>query len=276
VLLRPALVGCYILACLRTGAAPWRYFQLNAPWFDEQKELFSKLALDREIPAPWRLPQRPLAEVDQWHHWPAFLKPEWGQNGRGIRVASDPDTFARLKAELLDSPVPYLVQGGAPGRREFELFYVRDAKDPTRPALLSLTETTTLGDLPWPVHSILDPHTRYHDLSHELDAHRRQRLWELLEQLSPFRLARVGMRADDLEALLAGDFKIIEINLFVPLPLALLDEKLSRRRKWRLIIDLAGALARLTKALPPQPAKAIFWPMVRLNTKIDRTRPCES
>lgn len=268
-MLRPALVASYLFCCLRAGAAPWRYFQLNAPWFDEENRLFSKRRMDGCIPPEWRLRQLPLADAGSWDHWPAFLKPEWGQNGRGIHIAHDAEDFQRKREALLQARVPYLVQENAPGRREFELFYIRQAKEPARPAVLSLTETVNGNGDSWPIHSIFNHGTSYLDITGGLSREQRDTLWKMMDRLGSFRIARIGLRTDSLEALLEGDFRIIEINLFVPLPLALLDTRKSLRERQRFIGESMAALAEATRALPhDQPRKPIFWPMLLLNARL--------
>ena len=50
-LIRLSLIFSYIFYCIRLGVAPWRYFQLNAPYFNEQRNLFSKLDMDKVFTA---------------------------------------------------------------------------------------------------------------------------------------------------------------------------------------------------------------------------------
>lgn len=266
---RILLVAWYILYCLRYRAAPWRYFQLNAPWYDEQRGLFSKLDMDRAIPEKWRLRQVPLENGTLPRSWPVFLKPEWGQNGRGIHVAADADSFRQLRAKLLKARVPYLVQEAAGGPREFEVFYIRDAFEPHRAAVLSVSETSNDNGEQWPVHSILNDRTRYTDITAEFTTAQLQAVWRMMDRLGGFRIARIGLKSDSPAELLAGRFRILEINLFVPMPLILLDPRKSLGEKHRFIRTSMRALAQATRALPAeQERKAIFWPMLRLNSRI--------
>ena len=266
-MLRVRLVLGYMGWCLRLGARPWNYFQLNAPWFNARRRLFSKAEMDQLIPEAWRLRQTPLAELKQPRHWPVFLKPEWGQNAKGIAVARNSAEWERLRQALLQQPIPYLVQEAAPGQHEFEIFYIRSAADPTRFAVLSLTETRNLGGDDWPVNSILNPDTRHTALP--LSPQQERQLWRYMSQLPPFRIARVGVRAESLEAMLNGHFRIIEINLFVPMPLTLLDEGIPLKQRHDFIRKAMKALAELTLALPSdQKRKRIFWPMFFLNYRI--------
>ncbi|NOR24925.1 MAG: hypothetical protein GQ542_11140 [Desulforhopalus sp.] len=50
-----------------------------------------------------------------------------------------------------------------------------------------------------------------------------------------FRIARVGVRANSIEELLAGNFHVIEVNIFLPMPLVLLDSQRSWAEKHRFI-----------------------------------------
>ncbi len=267
-MLRVRLVLGYMGWCVRLGARPWRYFQLNAPWFNEERGLFSKRDMDALIPDRWRLPQQPLADRAMPENWPQFLKPEWGQNARGIHLVRNPEEYGALRKKLLaDSPVPYLAQAAAPGRREFEVFWIRDPGDTRRAAILSVTETLNQSDQDWPVNSIHNADTRHQTLS--LSPEQEQKLWRWMGELPPFRIARAGLRADSMEAMLDGDFHIMEINLFVPMPLTLLDEDLPRKQRHAFINRAMKALAALTRALPKdQPPKRVFWPMFFLNYRI--------
>jgi len=127
-MLRIRIVLWVILYSIRYGANPWRYFQLNAPWFNRDKNIFSKLDIDTHIPKRWRLPQQAITEQYKPESFPVFLKPEWGQNSHGIfRVDSMAD-WHRIKTTL-NSGFSYIVQQAASGKSEFEVFYVRDAKN---------------------------------------------------------------------------------------------------------------------------------------------------
>ena len=256
--LRVQLVLWYILSCIRLLTPPWRYFQLNAPYFNEEKGLFSKLEIDACIPEHWRLEQQPLANSAIPVKYPVFIKPEWGQNGHGIKRADDARAFLKLQKRLLQTSTTYLVQQAAEGRREFEIFFIREG-DSEQFAVLSAAETLCSAEDPYPVNSILNPDTRYRDLCPQLTDHSRQQLWKMLNPMGHFRIARVGIRAEGLDELINGEFKIIEINLFIPLPLRLLDPELAGREKRRFIRSSMLALAKATRAIPKnQQHKPLF------------------
>ncbi|WP_457670439.1 hypothetical protein [Thiolapillus sp.] len=269
-MLRVRLVFWYMLWCLRFGARPWRYFQLNAPWFSDSRRIFSKREMDELIPPKWRLTQEPLRPDSRPSSWPVFLKPEWGQNARGILVAEDQQSFDRSRRRILSGKLPYLFQEAATGAREFEIFYIRDGASGNNPAVFSITETLNSSNLSWPVNGILNQHTSYKTLT-RLTTSDEHRLWQHLEALPAFRIARIGLRTDSIEDMLEGKFRIIEINLFVPLPLHLLDESVSLQERRRFIRVSMRKLAQSVKALPlSQPRKNIFWPMLLLSCQIRR------
>jgi hypothetical protein len=54
------MVVTYILDCVLIGTKPWKYFQLNAPTFNAEAGIFSKLDIDQLIPEKWRLQQNLL------------------------------------------------------------------------------------------------------------------------------------------------------------------------------------------------------------------------
>ena len=83
-LIRILLVLSYIAWCFRFRIGPWKYFQLNANYFNEDLDLFSKLDMDALIPSQWRLPQFADQAGLFPESYPVFIKPEWGQNSQGI------------------------------------------------------------------------------------------------------------------------------------------------------------------------------------------------
>ena len=59
---------------------------------------------------------------------------------------------------------------------------------------------------------------------------------------------------------MAGEFEVIEINLFVPMPLVLLCQHRRSIDNIRFVFNAMYALANVTKQIPKnQPHKAIFF-----------------
>jgi hypothetical protein len=59
----------------------------------------------------------------------------------------------------------------------------------------------------------------------------------------------MSVRADSNEDLVAGNFHVIEINLFLPMPINLLDESYTWMQKWRFIRSSMMSLAHATKLI---------------------------
>ena len=102
--------------------------------------------------------------------------------------------------------------------------------------------------------------TIYTDFTPEFSSAEIDKLWEYLNDIGTFRLACVGLRANSKEELLAGLFHIIEINLFLPMPLRLLDKKIVRESKLQFIRQGMFFAAKAVKAIPKeQKRQAIFF-----------------
>lgn len=263
----PALmVLTYIVCCARIRTAPWKYFQLNARYFSEREGIFSKLQLDELIPARWRLPQQ-LDRADLVPaRFPVFLKPEWGQNASGIHRADDMAELQRLRRELADRPERYLLQEAAPGRHEYEIFGIDahphgEAGDHLHD-VLTITEAVNTSEA-FPINSKFNRDTRYVELTEQFDQAERSVLSRYLGELGQFGISRLSVRADSREALLAGDFHVIEVNLFVPMPINLLDSGYDWGMRWRFIRRAMMALAQATRVIEPVPRpRAIFTLMM--------------
>ena len=256
------MVLTYIVCCLRIGVAPWRYFQLNARYFSDEAGIFSKLSIDRLIPDRWRLSQSVDDGRIEPRCFPVFLKPEWGQNAHGIHRADDAGELARLRARLAGEPQRYLLQEAAPGAREFEIFGIDADRGDQRHDVLTVTEAVNATER-FPINSKYNRHTRYVDVSERFDAEERQRLASYLGAIGRFGISRMSVRADSREALLAGDFHVIEINLFLPMPINLLDDRYTWSSRWRFIRRSMMALAQSTRLIEPLPREpAIFTRMM--------------
>jgi len=264
------MVLTYIACCVRIGAAPWRYFQLNAHYFSDDSGIFSKLSMDRLIPDRWRLSQSVDVETLTPVRFPVFLKPEWGQNAHGIHRVDDASELVRMRARLAREPQRYLLQEAAPGVREFEIFGIDADRHDRRHDVLTVTEAVNTNER-FPINSKYNRHTRYVDITDHFDEAERRRLSGYLEEIGRFGISRVSVRADSREALVAGRFHVIEINLFLPMPINLLDARYTWRDRWRFIRGAMMALARSTKLIEPVAReRAIFTRMMLYGRRCPR------
>lgn len=258
-MIRILLVTSYIVSCIRLGVMPWRYFQLNAHYFNKSKGIYSKQDINDLIPVQWRLNQQIDNYDFQPDTYPVFVKPEWGQNSKGIQRADSFQELENIRAQRHRAPIHYLVQDAAKGKIEFEIFVIPCATSPDRYAMLSVTQVINHSSDPFPINGIYNRQTEYSDITPQLNSENIETLWGYLKTVGGFRISRFGVRADSIESLVAGDFKVIEINLFVPMPLVLLSNNTSITRKLNLAIQCTWFLARITKTIPSQPNEPLIF-----------------
>jgi len=259
-LIRFLLIFWFIYYSIHHRISPWRFFQLNAPYFNPEKGIFSKLDIDRCIPAVWRLPQSSVNSNFTPTVFPVFFKPEWGQNSHGIFRVDNLKEFQTGCRRVVHKEMDYIVQEAAAELREFEIFYIRSASKQNQHATLSITEVINTGDDSFPINGIYNKNTVYHNCTTKFSSMELELLWEQLKTICPYRIARIGLRTNSREDFLAGRFHIIEINLFLPMPLSLLDRKIRWTEKIDFIKKAMEHAAQAVKSIPEeQKNESIFW-----------------
>ncbi|MCA1786272.1 MAG: hypothetical protein LC657_09860 [Desulfobacteraceae bacterium] len=267
--IRISLVLRFLLACIRYRAVPWYYFHLNSRFFNPKKGIFSKLEMDALIPEPWRLPQYYFHPRNLPAKYPVFIKPEWGQNANGIVRADNQREFQAFAGTAATCDIPFIVQGAAPGRQEFEIYYLRSSEHAEDYQFLSVTRVTNTCIKAFPVNSIHNPCTRYEEITHDLDHTALETLWGFMKQIGRFRMARVGVKADNLSALISGRFHVVEINLFLPMPLVLLSCNVPLWKKTRIMQQTMSCAARLARTVPrTETREPIFFPKMKAHYKV--------
>jgi len=259
-LTRILLVLSYITWCFRFRIGPWKYFQLNANYFNEDLELFSKLDMDLQIPEKWRLAQF----VDQTDRlpesFPVFIKPEWGQNSQGIVRADNEQQLNQHRQQRQKNGPRYLIQAAAQGQREFEIFYIPGAQTDQSSAIISITETCNSSNDAMPINGINNKDTSYRSCMSELNAQQIEKIEHIFGSIGDFKIARYCARADSLQALLDEQFSIVEINIYVPMPLILLVKSIGFKEKVNFIFSTMRQLALVTKDIPTsQTVKSVFF-----------------
>lgn len=242
------LISHYILWSIRLGIPPWYYFQINAEWYNKQKGFYSKIDMDERIPKKWRLRQHYLDKNIIPDEFPVFLKPEWGQNSNGIIRVDDKQAF--LNFDPTSGKIPYILQYAAHEEKEYEIFYIRDADNKAQLATLNITRSINHSDERYPINGIHNANMVYRDITQDFCEKELEVLQLHLQELPPFRIARVGLRANSKADLLLGLFHIIEINLFAPFPIHLLDNNISKKIKHTFIKDNMRHLVRLSSTIP--------------------------
>ena len=259
-LIRILLVISYILNCARFRVGPWKYFQLNADYFNEDRDIFSKLDMDLLIPKKWRLTQ----SVDQANlepkTYPVFVKPEWGQNSQGIYRADNLNELKEHREQRVKNSPRFLIQAAAKGKREFEIFYIPGAKTDQSSAIISVVETCNRSNQSMPINGINNNDTFYQSRMARLTHQQVQKIEALFSNIGDFKIARYCARADSIEALLDGQFSIVEINVYVPMPLFLLADNIPTKAKLMFVFSSMKQLALVTKDIPTsQAVKSVFF-----------------
>lgn len=240
------MIPTYMLNCVLMGTKPCKYFQLNSEIFNSDKGIFSKIEIDQLVPEKWRLPQYYDDGVKLPGRYPVFVKPEWGQNSSGIFRADDETSLRRIRQNIESSRIQYLVQEAAPAKMEFEIFSILHHRDKDRFAELTITQALNNTE-EYPVNGVYNANTHYREITESFSDTQIETLWALMGEIGRFNISRVGLRADSVEAMLAGRFHVIEINLFIPMPINMLDARYHIRDLWKQSRSYMMALARVTK-----------------------------
>lgn len=268
-LTRLSLVFTYIFYCFRFAVAPWRYFQLNAPYFNEQRNLFSKLDMDKRVPKQWLLEQFMDLGMRDPSDYPVFIKPEWGQNSQGVVRVDNLMQLNALRQKRTSRHPFYLIQQAAPEKREFEVFMIPNEHNLQQNSVLSVTETCNRSADVLPVNGIYNEDSYYENCSELLTEQQLNSIWGHLKQMGDYRIARYGVRAESLNDLIAGKFHVVEVNLYVPMPLLLLVEKITLKEKYQFITSAMRQLVLVTKTIPKtQQSKSVFFKKLRVSQRL--------
>ncbi|KAA0444663.1 MAG: hypothetical protein FXV80_03725, partial [Candidatus Thioglobus sp.] len=224
------------------------YFQINAEWYNQKKGFYSKIDMDARIPEKWRLRQEYFDKNQLPEDFPVFLKPEWGQNSNGIVKINNLQEFADF--EQKNQKIAYILQYAAHEKNEYEVFYIRDFADARRLSVLKIAQSINLSDERYPVNGIYNKDTVHRDITQDFSAKELDILQQHLQELPSFRIARVGLMADSKKDLIAGNLHIIEINLFAPFPIHLLDKSATQKSKYKFIKDSMIKLVKVSNTTP--------------------------
>ncbi|WP_413700885.1 hypothetical protein ACLKMH_03520 [Psychromonas sp. KJ10-10] len=223
--------------------------------------------MDNRIPNQWLLEQFMDYGTRDPKQYPVFVKPEWGQNSSGVTRVDNIQQLNELRQLRTESDPFYLIQQVAPGLREFELFMIPDQDNLQQYSILSVTETCNRSEDTLPVNGIYNKDSYYQDKTSELSQIELDQIWGHLKQMGNYRIARYGVRANSLEELILGKFHVVEVNLFVPMPLVLLVKEHSFWQKWLFINKAMKQLVLVTQSIPDsQEVKQVFFkkpPFVR-------------
>jgi len=275
-LIKVWMVFWFIAFCIRLRIDPWKFFQLNADYFNKAKGIYSKLEINLLIPYQWRLKQLAYDESSEPRTYPVFLKPEWGQNSYGIFRADCSEDYQTIREKVAQKKLNYLLQDAAPETREFEIYYIRRADLPESFAALSVTEVNNSREQTHPINGVNNMDTTYTDLSRHFTGADAQTIWRHVRTIGNFRMARVCVKTNSETDLLQGRFHIVEINLFTPMPLNLLDPNISWEEKAQFIKNGMQFLAENAKAISAtQERKNVFFKKLLMHHKVKSNKVYE-
>ncbi|MBT4644475.1 MAG: hypothetical protein HOC09_37220 [Deltaproteobacteria bacterium] len=263
------MIFWFIFFCLRLRIDPWKFFQLNADYFNKEKGIYSKLEINQLIPFRWRLKQLVYNGVSEPEEYPVFLKPEWGQNSNGIYRADTVKDFEKIQGKIAQKNLTYLMQEAASEKREFEIYYIRQTDNPDTYGTLSITEVKNCYEKKHPINGVNNIHTTYTDITQRFLGVGTQIIWNYVKKIGYFRMARVCVKADSEADLLQGRFHIVEINLFTPIPINLLDRDVPWQQKLLFIKTGMLFLAKNAKAISDnQERKNVFFKKLAMHYKV--------
>ena len=248
--IRLSLFFWYLWACLRYWVIPWNYFGLNSRYFNRRKGIFSKLEMDNLIPERFRLRQYYYDPDKLPQNYPVFLKPEWGQNSNGIVRVHNQQDYTDFKKSAKTAALPFIVQEAALRKTEYEIYYLRSPENTSDAAFLSITQVINTCKNKYPINSIHNPCTIYKDITDTFSANDLQTIWFTLRQIGVFRMARVSLKAANRKGILEKKFQIVEINLFLPMPLVLLSNNVGLVKKNTIMKQTMSIAARLARDIP--------------------------
>jgi len=215
--------------------------------------------MDSVIPARFRLRQTYYDPDKPPQHYPVFIKPEWGQNSNGIARVHNEKEYQAFQKDIDVTGMPFIVQDAATEKKEFEIYYLRSPDNSDNCAFLSITEVTNTCRNHHPINSIHNSCTGYRDITQTFSSNELQAIWFSLRNIGRFRMARVGLKAADPRGILREEFHIVEINLFLPMPLVLLTKNVGLFEKNMIMKKVMSLAARLAKTIPEKESgKTIF------------------
>lgn len=273
------LTARYLLNCVRFGVIPWRYFYMNEHAFSVEKKLFSKIEIERSIPKKWLLKSFVLdfekQRTDQLvqhilrhFSFPVFLKPEWGQQSYGVvRI----DTAKQLKTMLRKikvSGIVYFCQQAAPQKTEYDLFFVRNSADPKTSSVFTVTVLEHQEHHPYPVHSVRNKKSIYRDITRKFSSTELKVLQKMMMSLAKLNFARVAVRANSEQDLVKGNFSVIEINMFNPMPINLYDQSITRKEKLAFMDHCSQELVKSIKNFVKMPQQPILRSQIKQHLRV--------
>jgi len=147
------------------------------------------------------------------------------------------------------------------------VFSIRHNTERDKAAVFTVTEALNDTELK-PVNSVKNSSTRYVEITQQFDTQQLQQLWLMVNDLGEYNISRASLSANSIEELLKGKFQVIEVNLFLPMPINLLDQKHTAKSIFNTVREYMMCLAKVTRDRDKiLPEKHIFIKVMTYNRK---------
>lgn len=226
-------------------------------------------------------------KIGEHFSFPLFLKPEWGENSYGVHRVHDTQTLSTVLQKIKQTKQNYTCQQAATGANEYDFFYIKSSQKQKEPNVFSCTRMKSphiIGDGESPLYELLQKQspllrlntgilshyqptdvlakgkslrlsfingvnhgTTYIDETKNIHPQEKTKIWKHLSQLGNFQFARIGISADSLQDIIKGRFEVIEINLFTPLPLDILDQNREKKEQKKQLEQYMNSLIKSVK-----------------------------
>lgn len=249
------ILTTYFRACIQLRVLPWRFFGINQHGIHPKKGVFCKSIIQNFIPPEYQLPLVTLGaneDIVSWQNkisslnYPVIIKPDLGQNSKHIHIAYNSEDKCISKQRKI--PVDFVAQQVATGI-EYDILFISNEVDKNY-SLFSIVELSQPNmQEKIPIHGIYQG-TQYKEINHLIEPQKLRKFAQKIQTEFNFKFARIGVKAQSLDDLLNFNFKTIEVNLFLPLCLNVLDTSISEHKRISFLKYYIYTLIVLTKHYP--------------------------
>lgn len=266
-MLKLRIIIYYIYYCIKIWAKPWRFSQFNAEFFNDSKWIFSKYEIEENIPEKFKLKSIFLLSSDSIStqkqniisnfKFPIFLKPEWGQNSHWIIFVEDKWDLDKYLKQIKRNRISYLCQESSILKNEYEILYTKDIIS-NEINIHCITKTINIYENDYPLNWIYKD-SSYVSIINQFSISDINKLKKYILEIWNFNVWRIGLKANSISDLLLWNFKIFEINIFLPMMLSIFDSNLTKDEKTTSIKNYIKSLVKITKYSQEKYDKPIFF-----------------
>lgn len=265
----------FLFFSMRYRINPVSFFQLNNEYFNDEKKIYSKHEVEKNIPKKYRLhsclikKSTNVEDVEKQVSYPVFLKPEWGQNSHWVFRADNANELQNILKKVKGEKIPYLYQEPSRYKDEFDILYIKDFLNPKKYRLISITKLLNNSDEAYPINVIKTWVIR--DVTSDFSKSELKDLYKILRTMWDFRLVRVSLKANSTDAIKRWEFQVFEMNIFLPLLPAVNDKTLWFFEREKKLINYTKQLSIAIEWNKNPDKKNIFLNMLHRNYMIKIT-----